>query len=115
MEKIEKVRIRRPFDRVPYPLLWALLLDGLDLASNSIAVFLGFIFIPLGILPDAGVDIVQSVLSALIFETPLIPLLQLVDFALIPPYDLIPSNTLAILAAEHPGFFKLLRREPSSK
>jgi len=115
MEKVEKVRLRRPFDRIPYPLLWALLIDGLDLASNSIAMLLGFIFIPLGILPDAGVDIVQTVLSAVIFETPLIPLLQLVDFALIPPFDLIPSNMLAVLAVEHPGFFNLLRRKSSSK
>lgn len=96
-----KVELRGPFDKVPGGAITvALALDAIDLFSNAVALALAAVFIPLGLLPDVGVDAVQSLIAMLAFKDPLVVLGTSADFILPPPLDLLPTATISVLVRE---------------
>ena len=92
-----KAKVRRHFAFFP-PILWAALIDSLDLFPNVINFVLQF-FGGVGLALDVFFDVVQTVIAMMIFDDPAFVITN-VDFILPPGFDIFPSYTAKVIMYE---------------
>jgi hypothetical protein len=94
---MSNIEVRKPFRFLP-AIAWAILIDAIDIFGNAVSLILMAVFIPLGLVPDVGIDLIQSLLGLLVFENFTMTLGGSTDFLLPPPLDLLPTYTFTYLA-----------------
>jgi len=93
-----KIKVEKTFNFFP-ALVWAVMLDGIDIAGNIINTILAFF--GLGFASDAIIDAIQILLGFLIFEDKTIAFANSAEFLIPPPFDVLPIYTAIVLYLEY--------------